>query len=179
MEAKESALKYYQRYTVAEWEHWQDRWELINGFPYAMSPMPTSFHQNINGKILHQLYNLLDDCNSCKVYLPINWKVDNETVVHPDISVVCPGFEGTYLEYAPKIIFEILSPSTVLKDRNQKFDLYEAQQVEQYVIVNPESETAEIYFLENNKYKKVFENREGIFVFETECKIDFDFVKIW
>lgn len=36
----EPDAKYYLRYKYSDYEKWEGRWELIDGFPYAMVPTP-------------------------------------------------------------------------------------------------------------------------------------------
>lgn len=45
----EPALDYSKRYTYEEYLEWNDdqRWELIDGVPFCMSPAPTFYHQEI------------------------------------------------------------------------------------------------------------------------------------
>ncbi len=47
-------------------------------------------------------------------------------MVRPDVIVVCDLVEGLYVTKPPSLILEILSPSRILKDRNTKFNLYQA-----------------------------------------------------
>jgi len=80
--------------------------------------------------------------------------VDDTTVIQPDLLVVCKPIEGHYLTFAPELVVEILSPSTVLKDRNTKYDIYQNEGVKYYIIVDPEEEIYEIYELKEGKYAK-------------------------
>ena len=73
-----SALKQGGRFTLDQWRSWpqDERWELIDGIAYAMSPAPRIPHQNFAGELFHALRSFLDG-KSCKpfiapmdVYLP-------------------------------------------------------------------------------------------------------------
>ncbi|MBC7865690.1 MAG: Uma2 family endonuclease [Bacteroidia bacterium] len=170
--------KYSAHYTVEEWEHWQDRWELIHGAPYCMIPSPGIEHQYICGNIYHQVKEKLKHCKNCTVHLPIDWQISLDTVVQPDLSVMCEKVGGNRIKIAPTVIFEILSPSTKIKDQTEKFDLYEAEKVKYYVLVDPLTKTYEIYKLLNEKYKK--QKSATIFPFELrDCSFDLDFSLIW
>lgn len=82
------------------------------------------------------------------------------------------------LHFAPTLIFEMLSPSTERKDRTEKFELYQAQKVKYYVIVNPNNNIVELYLIENVAYKK--QNNSSTFIFDLEnCQINFNFDLIW
>lgn len=145
-----------KRYRYHDYEHWEGRWELIHGVPYNMSPAPTTKHQQIVGEIHFALRSFLGTDN-CQVFVaPFDIRLsetddyDNpDTVIQPDISVIChqnqldkKGGKG-----APDLVIEVLSPSTALKDRNQKFKLYEQFGVQEYWIVDPIHQTIEVYGL--------------------------------
>jgi Uma2 family endonuclease len=175
----DAAKQYQAYYTVAEWEHWQDAWELISGAPYCMSPAPSIRHQRINGQLFLELKSSLKPCGKCEVFLPIDWQISEDTVVQPDISIVCKEVGGNRIIEAPIAIFEILSPSTEKKDRNVKFELYQENAVKYYIIVNPADDSIEIYLLdEKGKYQKQVDIENFTFDFEV-CQIKPDFKSIW
>ena len=65
---------------------------------------------------------------------------------------------------APDLIVEITSDSTMKKDYNEKFNIYEENGVREYWIVNPDSQSMEIFKLENEKYESVgvFNINDGV-----------------
>jgi len=174
--------EYYPSYTYDEYKLWEGNWELIDGIAYAMAPAPMIKHQNISNKIAWQLQEYLKECKACQALLPVDWRIDDKTIVQPDNLVIChTPLHDAYLSKAPKIIFEVLSKSTADKDKYLKFDLYEREAVQYYIIVNPEDTVAKVYTLNSEgKYKKVADvSDESIdFVLE-ECGFTFDFSKIW
>lgn len=174
-------LEYLPRYTYDDYKLWEGRWELIGGIAYNMSPTPVKRHQRISQKISWLLEIATKDCPRCEALLPIDWKIDDETVVQPDNLVVCDeDMEGAYIAKAPLIIFEILSKSTAAKDTGLKYELYEKEGVKYYCIVNPDDSVAKVYSLENGKYIKQGDFDKKSYRFELdECVIDFDFSKIW
>ena len=66
-----------------------------------------------------------------------------ETVVQPDICVVCDPakLDERGCLGAPDWIIEIVSPGTAARDTKDKFDLYEEAGVQEYWIVDVEHET--------------------------------------
>ncbi|MNW57711.1 hypothetical protein D3C74_355350 [compost metagenome] len=58
------------------------------------------------------------------------------------------GCHGT-----PSLIIEVLSPSTALKDFNEKFNLYQKYGVNEYWIVDPGNQTVHVYTLEDGSYQ--------------------------
>jgi len=173
--------EYLPHYSTQDYESWEGAWELIEGVPYAMSPAPTISHQSISAKIHGQLFQLLANCKSCKALLPVDWKINEETVVQPDNLVVCEPVKGQYLTQAPKIIFEILSPSTAKKDTGIKFDLYQQEGVEYYIIVNPEESVAKVYKLtDDGRLIKKMDAQNDTYTFDIiDCQLHFDFSQIW
>jgi hypothetical protein len=66
--------------------------------PYAMSPAPIPLHQIIGGNcyvIFKQ--SLKKGCKKCKAYPPIDWKIKDDTVVQPDMLIVCEKIEKDFL----------------------------------------------------------------------------------
>lgn len=178
---REAAKTYASHYTISEWERWLDQWEIIDGVPYCMNPAPSARHQNINLNIASNLREGLKKrpCKRSKVYLPIDWQISDDTLVQPDVLVVCKPILGKRLTEAPEAVFEILSESTQKKDRTEKFDLYKAQKVKYYTMVNPEGELVEIFILdENGVYRLV--DFDSVFSYKfSECEVELDFREIW
>lgn len=170
-------------YTYDEYKLWEGSWELIGGVAYAMSPAPMIKHQSISNNIAWELKNILQNCKICQALLPIDWRISNDTVLQPDNSVIChkPQNEA-YITKAPKIIFEVLSKSTAKKDTGIKFEIYEKEGVEYYIIVDPDENMAKVYRLHEGRYVKMADATDEKIEFELkECAktIAFDFSKIW
>src|SRR4030065_389320 len=93
------AIKLNEKYTYGDYFSWNDeeRWELIHGNAYCMSPAPSREHQKISGILFNKIFTFLAD-KKCEVYIaPFDVRLpeaderdeDIETVVQPDISVIC------------------------------------------------------------------------------------------
>lgn len=159
------AVKLDQKYTYGDYYSWHDdeRWELIEGVPYNMTPAPLRIHQEILGNLHAIIKNLLGD-KSCKVYLapfdvrlPEAEEADEEitTVVQPDLSIICDEkkLDDKGCRGAPDIVVEILSPFTAAKDRTKKFELYQKHKVKEYWVVYPNEKFIDRFVLgENEKY---------------------------
>ncbi len=178
-----SAIKkeYLPNYTYEDYKNWEGNWELIYGVPYAMSPAPMIKHQAISNRIARYLEESLQDCEACQALLPVDWKIDDSTVVQPDNLIIChtPTNEA-YIKKAPKVIFEILSKSTAVVDKNLKYELYEKEGVSYYIIVDPNESIAKVYELKDGRYIKLCDAYEDSVDFDlNECAFTFDFAKIW
>lgn len=174
------ALKILPNYSYTDFEIWEGRWELIDGIPYAMSPAPTPRHQLIANNIGAELRSALKGCKKCKVFQAIDYKVAENTVIEPDVSIICGKIEKKYIDTAPALVVEILSPSTALKDRHTKFGIYEVQGVKYYLIVSPEIEQVEVFHLQDGEYLLVAKEHDFQFDFDIEgCNAKINFAEIW
>ncbi|MFS0727250.1 Uma2 family endonuclease [Paenibacillus sp. 1P07SE] len=150
-------------HTYQDWLTWDGSWELINGKAYNMSPAPNALHQFVVGE-LHFALRAHFQNKSCyvfaapfDVFFSENHQYDlPDHVLQPDLTVVCSkdqifknGCHG-----APTMIIEVLSPSTALKDFNEKFNLYQKFGVQEYWIVDPGNETVHVFALQDGAYQK-------------------------
>jgi len=158
--------KYLPHYTVEDYFMWEGDWELIEGIPYAMAPSPLGRHQIVS-ILIRQIEEQLENCpEGCYVYQELDWIVNENTVVRPDVVVICKKIEG-YIK------------STAIKDENLKFELYEREKVQYYAPVYPEIKKMRVSKLKNNKYDKVFDSDSGTFTFEIKCKFTVDLDRMW
>ena len=175
-------VKSTEKYTYQDYLGWEDRWELIDGTPYAMSPSPALPHQNTSQSIAVQLLQKLRDCIQCRAVLATDWRIDEYTVVCPDNAVVCGLTEDDqYINRVPSIVFEILSPSTKHLDRGRKFNLYQQQGVKYYVMVDPATGLAEIYHWVEGEYQMLIETLHKdtvVFDLNPDCQLSFDFSRV-
>lgn len=146
-----------------------------------MTPTPGSKHKIVSNNIAWQLKENLKNCQKCKALLPVDWKISDDTVLQPDNLVICFELdEKPYITKTPSVIFEILSPSTTIKDRNIKYQIYETEGVEYYIIVNIEDKISKVFRLQSGKYIKLADVADEKIYFEIKnCKFEFDFSKIW
>ncbi|MCU0374388.1 MAG: Uma2 family endonuclease [Chitinophagaceae bacterium] len=178
-----SGVRILPHYTYADYKHWEGNWELIEGIPHAMSPAPLPKHQYIASNLTGELRNALkkSGCKKCRASQPVDYKLAEDTIVQPDVLVYCAEATKPYLDFPPVFIAEILSPSTALKDRHTKYNLYEKAGVKWYVLVNPETDVVQIYLLENESYvlKAQSQNFHFTFDFNDNRNIEIDFAEIW
>ena len=169
-----------ETYTVQDYLQWEGDWELIHGQPVEMAPSPAIEHQAASFAISHQLGESLDDCPNCQALFEIDVEFSENTVVRPDVLVICYQPEGERLTRAPSLIFEVISPKTARRDEVIKFDLYRTEGVMHYVLIYPDSKKAKVYRLIEGEYRKVGDFHDEKHCFELPgCAIDFDFSRIW
>jgi len=150
------------RFTYGDYLQWQgdERWELISGEPFMMSPAPSRQHQRVSFQLSRQIGDFLDG-GPCELYpAPFDVRLANgaesdsaiESVVQPDLVVICDPekLDDAGCRGAPDWIVELLSPSTSARDRVHKRNLYEHHGVREYWIVHPTEETLTAYHLDQS-----------------------------
>jgi len=168
------AIEYY---TYEDYKKWEGRWELIDGIPMAMAPAPLPTHQFIASQIINQLNENLKDCQKCAVLGKVDYKVNDETILRPDVVLTCEKLNKPFI-LNPELIFEIVSKSSVRRDEKFKFEIYEKEKVKYYVLVYPEDKIAKAYEFRDNKFEKMPLN--NIYNFDNlTCKSSVDFEKIF
>lgn len=104
------------RYAYKDYEKWEGDWELIRGIPNAMSPAPAGQHQEFGSRFITAFSNApaaTENNGNGKVVYESNWVVSKDTVVRPDVRIVCKEIKGNLVINPPSLILEILSPSTI------------------------------------------------------------------
>ncbi|MCX8124985.1 MAG: Uma2 family endonuclease [Spirochaetes bacterium] len=163
------------KYTYADYLTWpaEQRWELIDGIAYDMTPAPDITHQNIVLNIGRIIADYLEE-KSCKVFIsPVDVRLPESgsdsdenifTVVQPDIVVVCDKnkIEKRGIIGAPDLVIEVISESTAYKDETEKLKLYQRHGVKEYWIVNPEAFYINVFRLgESGIFEKPLHYRKG------------------
>ena len=150
------AQKTKKGFTYADYLTWPDdeRWELIDGEAYNMSPAPTVKHQKITGNLYILLSSHPEKRAECFVGIaPTDVVFAEYDVVQPDVFVVCDEKKITEanIQGSPDLIIEVLSPATALKDKREKKALYEKYGVKEYILIDPSALVVERFFLEDDR----------------------------
>lgn len=161
------ALPQHKPLTVADYlaSNDESRWELIDGMIYDMAPAPVLRHQGLVGQVHLSLAQAFrkkggndggDGPPGCRVFIaPVDVVLGPKTVVQPDVVVVCDPAKlanGRYVDGAPDLVVEILSPATAKKDRLTKRLAYQAAGVPEYLIIDPAADTLEQFLLTDGIY---------------------------
>jgi Uma2 family endonuclease len=176
------AQKIIPHYTYDDYVHWEGRWELIEGHPIAMSPLPVPNHQRITVELMVAFQNAMkkNNCKKCKVYDPLDYRIKDDTIIQPDILIVCEKINKAFLDFPPALVIEVLSPLTAIRDRHTKYDIYQQQRVKYYLIVDLDKNAIEIYALINSSYvlQNTSAKNELEFLLDDECTITVDFKEL-
>jgi Uma2 family endonuclease len=150
-------------YTDDDYVQWEGKWELLSGTAVAMTPSPIESHENVVTQLSYQIVDQIKKNNcDCRVYTNLDWKVSNDTVVRPDLMVVCGARAEKHLERAPSLAIEVLSPSTATTDRSYKYELYEREGVKHYLLVDSSTRTVDAFSLIDTSYRPIDLTQDGL-----------------
>ncbi len=123
------------------------RHEYIDGEVYAMAGTSKS-HNRIIKTLLNRLSEQLRGSDCEPFFVDIKVRVEKlNRFYYPDVVIVCgEDNEDDYYATKPKVIVEVLSPSTSLTDRREKMFAYkEIESLVEYVMIEQNKMYAEIY----------------------------------
>ncbi|MFM7206375.1 MAG: Uma2 family endonuclease [Planctomycetaceae bacterium] len=140
---------------MADHAAWEGDWELLHGAAVAMTPSPFGPHTERLSRLAAALWNAIDAAGSrATVLAEIDWIVADDTVVRPDLVVVCGPAPRQHVEHPPALVVEILSAATRERDLAVKRDLYETRGVGWYLIVDPDGAESSLLRLgPNGRYE--------------------------
>ncbi|GJD57597.1 Uma2 family endonuclease [Methylobacterium dankookense] len=118
------------RMSVAEYQIWvesrpdDERWELLDGEPVLMSP-PGERHQTIVLNLIQRLNDLVEvrGCRALPGLAVLSEAADDYAPI-PDVVMRCGPLLADGYATDPVLVAEVLSPSTILKDRGRKAEFY-------------------------------------------------------
>ena len=166
------------RYTYEDYRNWKGDWELVEGIPFALASHSVK-HQRVLVKLVRFIDEALENCRNCEVLPDTDYIVDEYTVLRPDVAVVYDN-KGEKITVTPKVVFEIVSPSTAKMDEITKKGIYEREGVPLYVLVYPHLRKVKIFKLSpEGVYKKLVDLSGGNFSFDLAgCEFTLNFDKI-
>ncbi len=114
--------------------------------------LPVAGERRVHGTVVGNLAMLLGNAvkgSRCQVFMQ-TMKVQpaDDTILYADVFVTCdPDDRRTEMIFrAPKLIVEVLSPSTQAYDRSQKFALYRRMaSLQEYALVDPDTRRIEVF----------------------------------
>ena len=130
------------------------RYEYLDGYVYMMAGGSAN-HATIGGNIYAILRNLLRG-GPCRAYnSDMKVRVSETRYFHPDVTVSCDVRDRGTADFiqSPRLVVEVLSPTTETFDRGGKLRCYTAcPTIEEYLLVDPRSMRIEIYRKEQKKW---------------------------
>ena len=129
--------------------------ELLEG-EIVMVPSPGRKHQKVSGEIFNRLFEKVKDEELGEVYYEFDVKFDEENVLRPDIVFVSKErldiIKDNWIEGAPDMVVEVLSPTSATRDLIVKRDVYEKFGVREYWVVDPMNEEVFVFVLKEKRY---------------------------
>jgi Uma2 family endonuclease len=160
--------QYPQKMTAQEYLEWEAKQELrheyVDGEILAMTG-GTIPHTKIYLNLYRALYPHLHQ-RGCEAYVS-DVKVqanENSRYFYPDLVVSCHPDDLKARDFIqhPKIIVEVLSPSTESYDRTKKFKYYrQIQSLQEYVLIDSEAISVEVYHRGQGKMWLYYEYEAG------------------
>lgn len=134
-------------------------YELLDG-EIVQKSSPSIQHQRISRKLVVAIDNYLTQNPIGEVFCaPLDVVLEDRTAPQPDVFFVSKDRdfilderEGVVIG-TPDLIIEIISPSSVQRDRYQKKGLYERFAVREFWLVDPQNRSIEIFVLAQNEYQ--------------------------
>ncbi len=108
--------------------------------------------RRVHGRVVANLARALGNALSgsqCQVFSE-GMKVQpvDDAILYPDVFVTCDpdNLRTEMIFHAPKLVIEVLLPSTQACDRSQKFALYRRiVSLQEYALVDPETRRVEVF----------------------------------
>lgn len=150
------------------------RYELVKGQLELMSPSPSPIHQLLSSEIFEKItFNCKP--NYFIFYAPIDVILSSHEVRQPDLALVdrerIDILTNRGIEGSPDLVIEILSPSSIKRDKIDKLKTYAAFNIPEYWIVDPNSRSLEQYSLVKDNYEiiNIFQNDEQVSSPNIDC----------
>lgn len=133
-----------------------NRYELVSGQLELMSPAPSVVHQLVSFEVQKRI------ARSCEaeyliLFAPVDLILSQSEVRQPDLLLI--GRDRMHIvrkrgvEGAPDLVVEILSPSTLKRDKIDKLKMYAYYQIPEYWIIETETGVLEQYVLLGERYE--------------------------
>ncbi|MDE2852824.1 MAG: Uma2 family endonuclease [Chloroflexota bacterium] len=165
------AIQTERTMTVAEYLAWEARQEVkhdyIDGEIIEMTG-GTGKHSKIMVNISAGLYNQIDYSNCVVHSSEMRVRIRNTRYVYPDLSALCG--EEVYEDESeltllnPMFVVEVTSPTSLMRDRVDKLDLYFAvPSIEAYLIVEQDRPRADLYTRSEDGWRlRVFNRKDDV-----------------
>jgi len=151
--------KQAKRWTYEEYNRLDDdqRHEIIDG-NLLLATSPDMWHQDWSLNLTLLIATHVKRHELGKVFVaPFDVVLDSENTVQPDLIFVSASNVGIIkpraIFGAPDLLIELISPSSVRRDRYDKKDLYARFGVKEYWIGDPANKSLEILTLKEGHYE--------------------------
>jgi len=148
-----------KRWTYEEYSKLGDdqRYEVVKG-NLLMAPAPDIWHQDWLSELHILIKSFVRTRHLGRTFIaPVDVVFDSENIVQPDLVFVGSGnlniIQRRAIFGTPDLLVELVSPSTVRRDRYDKKDLYARFGVKEYWIGDAANRSLEILTLKEGRYE--------------------------
>src|SRR5262249_7115867 len=121
------------------------------------SPAPEPSHQEIVLNFAEALKAFVSKAKLGKVYVsPVDVVLTQRRVVQPDVLFISKprlAIVKDFIDGVPDLAMEVISQRSWRRDRIEKKALYEQAGVEEYWIIDPDTQTIEVFALTKGTYQ--------------------------
>ena len=143
-----------QEYAASTFTGDKRRREIIDGKIYLMAS-PNEKHVSIQYNLCSIFNNhFKKGKNKCLAILAKDLYISKKNSLIPDLLVYCKSNNEKKNKKIPLIVVEVLSGSTWKRDVTIKMEKYAGIGIEEYWIIDPETQRLTVYKLENNRYEQ-------------------------
>jgi len=142
-------------------------YEVLDGQPMAMASA-TANHVIVAGNVYSIFRDYLKG-KFCRVFPELDVFLSDKDTFIPDVMVVCRPdiIKANGIHGALDLVVEVLSPSTIKRDKGYKMQAYAKSGVKELWLIYPESRIVEVYYLKNKAFE--FEN---VYALHLSCMIE-------
>jgi Uma2 family endonuclease len=130
------------------------QYELLNG-ELVQKSAPSPWHQRLSGNLYFIIRQHVTDKKLGEVfYSPIDVFLNDYNAPQPDLVFVSEAKKSLItndgIMGVPDLVVEIISPSSIRRDRFDKRDIYQRFAIPEYWIADPQNQEIEVYVLNAN-----------------------------
>jgi Uma2 family endonuclease len=122
-----------------------------------MAPAPRPNHQRAVARFWRLLHEHVSRNDLGEAFIsPLDVVLSARRVVQPDVVFISKSRSDIVQDYIrgiPDLVVEVISEGSWRRDRVEKKNLYEQLGLPEYWIVDPESQTIEVFVLEQGSYR--------------------------
>jgi len=133
------------------------RYEIIEGELLEM-PAPSTTHQRLVGRFFRAISEFVEKKDLGEVFVsPVDVILSDTNVVQPDVVFVSKERSEIVKERgvfgSPDLVVEVISPSTLKRDTEDKKRLYSKHGVKELWLVFPGEKAVEVFTLKGDSYE--------------------------
>jgi Uma2 family endonuclease len=147
-----------KRWTFADLVQFDEteRYEIYDGRLISMALAPNMYHQRLVARLFRLLDGFAQSHQLGEVILaPMDVILAEDNTAQPDLLYISKenaGIARDWVRGAPDLVVEILSPSSIRRDRYEKLEQYARFGVKEYWIVDPANRSLEILALQEKRF---------------------------